>query len=79
MSAETLVKAWCWRPGEIFGLPVNRFAPGDPADFILFDPEAAWLVSPEALASKGKNTPCLGQTLHGLVTANFVAGINVLE
>ena len=79
ITAQTLVAAWCWRPGEIFGLPVNRFQPGDPADFILFDPEAAWTVTSETLASKGKNTPCLGQTLKGLVRANFVAGKNVLK
>lgn len=78
LSAAALVRAWCWRPAEIFGLPVNRFRPGDPADFILFDPDAAWKVTAEALLSKGKNTPCLGMELYGLVKGNFLAGKNVL-
>ncbi|GAB6038057.1 dihydroorotase [Fundidesulfovibrio butyratiphilus] len=79
LSAKALVRAWCHRPGELFNLPVNRFAPGDPADFLLFDPQASWKVTAQALVSKGKNTPCLGQTLTGAVRANFVAGRLVHE
>ena len=78
LSARTLVNAWCVRPAEIFGLPLNRFQEGDPADFILFDPSARWTVTPQALVSKGKNTPLLGRELSGLVRAAYVAGKNAL-
>jgi dihydroorotase len=78
LSAQALVNAWCVRPAEIFGLPLNRFQEGDPADFILFDPSARWTVTPQALASKGKNTPFLGRELSGLVRAAYVAGNNAL-
>jgi dihydroorotase len=78
LSARTLVNAWCVRPAEIFGLPLNRFQEGDPADFILFDPSARWTVTPQALASKGKNTPLLGRELSGLVRAAYVAGKSAL-
>jgi len=79
LSMSTLIGAWCVRPAEIFGLPVNRFQEGDPADFALFDPQARWTVTPQALASKGKNTPLMGRELTGQVKACFVAGKNALS
>ncbi len=78
LSVDALLRAWCQRPAEIFNLPCNRFQEGDPADFLLFDPKARWTVTPQALASKGKNTPLLGRELTGVVRACFVAGKNVL-
>jgi len=77
LTPEDVVERMAWRPAAIFGLPVNRFAPGDPADFILFDPDEAWVVSPENLRSKGKNTPLLGQSLTGRVMLTAVAGVIV--
>ncbi|WP_243310844.1 dihydroorotase [Fundidesulfovibrio agrisoli] len=77
LSVEALIRAWCQRPAEIFGLPLNRFQLGDPADFILFDPNARWKVTPQALLSKGKNTPLLGRELTGVVKALYVAGKHV--
>ncbi|MGM0424261.1 MAG: dihydroorotase, partial [Thermodesulfobacteriota bacterium] len=71
---EDLLKGFCYNPGETFSLPYNSMQQGDPADFILFDPEATWEVSQDSLYSKGKNTPCLGSRLPGLVQANFVRG-----
>ena len=71
---QDLVALWSARPGALFSLPVNRFQPGDPADFILFNPDLEWTVTPEALRSKGKNTPCIGQTLPGRVVAHGIAG-----
>lgn len=77
LSAEDIVTRFAWRPAEIFSLPVNRFAPGDPADFLLFDPEESWVVTTEALRSKGKNTPLLGQSLTGRVVMTVVEGVVV--
>ena len=79
LSMAALLRAWCARPAEIFSLPVNRFEPGDPADCVLFDPQARWTVTPQAFVSKGKNTPLAGRELSGLVKACFVAGKNVLS
>lgn len=77
LTAQDLVERLAWRPAEIFGLPVNHFAPGDPADFVLFDPDESWVVSPENLRSKGKNTPLLGQSLTGRVMLTAVDGVIV--
>ena len=47
---------------------------GEPADLILIDRSATWQVSPEALASKGKNTPLLGRELRGRVLVTIADG-----
>lgn len=79
LTAEDIALRFAWRPAEIFRLPHCRFAPGDPADFCLFDPEQSWVVTPETLRSKGKNTPLLGQSLTGRVTLTAVNGHVVYE
>jgi dihydroorotase len=79
LDTQTIMNAYCWRPAEIFNLTANRFCPGDPADFVLFDPRSHWSVNPQALYSKGKNTPCLGTTLKGRVTRHFLNGREIFD
>lgn len=79
LSTEDLSRLWAQRPSEVFSLPSSRLAPGDPASFILFDPDATWTVTPQAMRSKGKNTPCLGQDLPGRVRLNVVDGHVVFQ
>lgn len=74
LTEADLVRLWHTRPAELFGLPMNGFAPGDPADFFLFDPQERWHVSPESMYSKSCNTPFLGQTLTGRVKAHWLGG-----
>ncbi len=76
---DAFLRAWTTAPCRRFGLPLNTFAPGDPADFLLFDHDAAWTVTPETMKSKSKNTPFLGRGLRGRVLAHFLAGKSVLE
>jgi len=76
---DAFLRAWTSAPCQRFGLPLCSFAPGDPADFLLFDQDAAWTVSAETMKSKSKNTPLLGRTLRGRVVAHFLAGKSVLE
>lgn len=78
MTMQTMVHCWSSAPATAFGLPCNRFQPQDPADFLLFDPDAVWEVKPETMHSKGKNTPCLGMQLTGKVKAHFLAGKSIL-
>ncbi len=79
MTVDDLIRTWVIRPAEIFSLPYCELKKGDPADFILFDPEKKWLVTEESMLSKGKNTPCLGQELIGKVKATFLKGTLVFE
>ncbi len=74
LTQADIVRLMAHRPAEIFSLPCNRFNPGDPADFFLFDPETEWVVSPETLHSRSHNTPWLGQTLKGRVIHHWLGG-----
>ncbi|GAB7079168.1 dihydroorotase [Megalodesulfovibrio paquesii] len=78
LAEERFVMAASTGPGERFGLAVNRFRPGDPADIVLFDPKAVWTVTPQALYSKGKNAICLGETLTGRVVGHYLDGVAVI-
>lgn len=78
LSEADLVRLWCKKPAQIFNLPFNDFAPGDPADFFLFNPEARWQVNPQSCHSKSCNTPFKGSTLHGRVVAHYQQGVRVV-
>jgi len=78
LSREAFLRAWTTAPCTIFKLPVNTFAPGDPADFFLFDEDEEWTVSPSTMHSKGKNTPLLGSALKGRVKTHFIAGKKIV-
>jgi len=65
--ARVLGAAWGDRPGP--GL-----VEGAPADLVVFDRSEAWMVTPEALASRGKNTPLAGRELSGIVLLTVAAG-----
>ena len=58
---------------------LGTLSPGAPADVVLFDPSREWEVTRESIASKGKNTPLLGQTLRGRVVATVYGGAVVYE
>jgi dihydroorotase len=76
--AQTLARVTS-APARILGVDAGRIAPGAPADLVLFDPQAPFRVSAQALKSQGKNTPFLGLELAGRVRATLVAGSVVYE
>jgi len=47
---------------------------GAPANLVLVDADATWLVDPAQSASRGRNTPFAGQTLPTRVVATFLRG-----
>ncbi|MEP6638589.1 MAG: dihydroorotase [Chloroflexota bacterium] len=49
-------------------------AEGVPADLVVFDRSERWRVTPDALWSRGKNTPLLGMELAGPVMVTMAAG-----
>ncbi|MGH2829959.1 MAG: dihydroorotase [Actinomycetota bacterium] len=49
-------------------------APGAPANIVVFDPEAAWIVNSNALASRSRNTPFAGRQLKGRVVYTISRG-----
>ncbi|HEY6056604.1 MAG TPA: dihydroorotase [Candidatus Limnocylindrales bacterium] len=57
--------------------PVARrpgFVEGAPADLVVFDRSDDWLVTGDALASKGKNSPVIGLHLPGRVLFTIAGG-----
>lgn len=64
-------------PASILGLDAGHLAVGASADVCIFDLEASWQVTPEALKSWGKNTPYLGYELSGKVSHTLVGGRSV--
>ncbi len=52
-------------------------AAGADADFVVFDPEAEWTVSPEHLHFRHKISPYLGATLQGMVRETWLRGERV--
>ncbi|MGB8624017.1 MAG: amidohydrolase family protein, partial [Paracoccaceae bacterium] len=59
------------------GLPAGRLAAGAPADLVLFDPDAPFVLDRFTLRSKSRNTPFDGARMQGRVLATFVAGERV--
>jgi dihydroorotase len=79
MDMPTLWRALSLNPARRLGLPQGRLSEGAPADLILFDPDAPFLLDRFTLHSKSKNTPFDGQRMEGKVLATFVAGTLVFK
>ncbi len=75
----TLLAALSTRPAALLGLPCGRLSVGAPADLILLDPDAPYVVDKRKLKSRAKNSPFDEARLDGLVRTTFVAGRVVYE
>lgn len=74
ISLYGLVERMSTRPAELMHLPAGTLKPGAAADVVLFDPEESWIVKPEKMHSKARNTPFKGMTLKGRVKATVLDG-----
>jgi dihydroorotase len=79
VSLMTLLKAMSSTPAKLLGLPGGSLRPGGPADVIVVDLEAPWVLDPADLRSKCKNTPFDEARLQGRVVRTIVAGRTVYE
>ncbi len=61
-------------PARILGEPTGRLAIGAKADVTVFDPQAHWTVTREALVSRGGDTPFSGYELVGRAILTLVGG-----
>lgn len=69
-------------PARAFGLDregVGALAEGTAADVVVIDPDLELAVTPEALLSKSKNSPFLGQTLRGRAILTILGGRPVYD
>jgi dihydroorotase len=72
-----LFRALSTNPAKRLGLSQGRIAEGAPADLVLFDPDAPFILDRTSLLSKSKNTPFDGARMEGKVLATWVAGTQV--
>ena len=77
LTLPQLFRAMALNPARRLGLPQGRLAVGAPADLVLFDPDAPFVLDRFTLNSKSKNTPFDGQRMEGRVLATFVGGTQV--
>ncbi|MEP0960635.1 MAG: dihydroorotase [Roseobacter sp.] len=79
IDLPTLWRAMSLNPAKRLGLDSGRLAVGAPADLVLFDPDAPFVMDRSTLKSKSRNTPFDGARMQGKVLATYVAGRCIYE
>ncbi len=74
LPLTALIARMSTEPARIFHLPGGTLRRGAPADVVVFDPEARWIVDPAAFLSKSRNTPFTGWQVRGRVQRTYVGG-----
>lgn len=77
IDLPTLWRALSTNPARRFGLQGGSLALGAPADLVLFDPDAPFVLNRNALHSKSKNTPFDEARMEGRVLGTWVRGARV--
>ena len=73
LDLSTLVAALSTGPASVIG-ERRSLQVGEPADFVMFDPDTTWRVDRSALASRSANTPLIGMELPGIVPLTVADG-----
>ena len=85
VDLPTLISKLTWEPARLLAEQGRRSVSSDlemlgtlrvgaPADVVVIDPDAEWVVDPQDFASKGRNTPLAGVTLQGRVVITLCGG-----
>lgn len=74
VELSRLLRTFTTNPARLLKLDSGRLAKGAPADLALIELDTPWVVEPEHLCSKSKNTPFDGARLEGRVVLTLVAG-----
>ena len=77
LEIKDVVSLLSWNPARIAKIDANHGRPvavGESANICVFDPDLAWSVDIERLASKSTNTPYVGRTLRGRVRHTIFKG-----
>ncbi|PUB15453.1 dihydroorotase [Yoonia sediminilitoris] len=72
-----LFRALSLNPSKLLGRRSGRLQADAPADLVLFDPDAPFLLDRSKLLSKSKNTPFDGARLQGKVLGTWVNGLRI--
>ncbi|MDP2411818.1 MAG: dihydroorotase [Pseudolabrys sp.] len=79
LALMALLRAMSTRPAELLGIPGGSLRSGAPADVIVVDMDAPWIIDPNELKSKCKNTPFDEARMTGRVVRTIVGGRTVYE
>ena len=69
-----LIRAVTYAPAALLGLKTGRLKPGAPADLVLCDLGAPFVLDADTLLSKSKNSPFDGRRLQGQVLLTMAGG-----
>ena len=79
LDLPSLFRAMSLNPAKRLGLRAGRLEVGAPADLVLFDPDAPFVLNRFGLLSKSKNTPFDEARMQGKVLRTFVNGNEVYQ
>ncbi|WGH79518.1 dihydroorotase [Jannaschia ovalis] len=79
LALPALWRALSLNPARRLGLPGGTLEAGAPADLVLFDPDAPFVMDRFTLRSKSKNTPFDGARMEGRVIGTWVGGTRVFD
>ncbi|MGN0597689.1 MAG: dihydroorotase [Ruminiclostridium sp.] len=79
VSLQQIIRLMCVNPRTILGVGGGTIGVGDTADIAVVDLNEEWVVDPEKLHSKSKNTCFKGMTLKGKVKYTILDGKVVFE
>ena len=72
-----LIEAMSTTPARLLGLSAGTLSIGHPADLILIDIDAPWIVDADNLHSRSRNAAIEGRKVQGKVTETIVSGKTV--
>jgi dihydroorotase len=79
IELETLLERMSAGPARAYGLAAPRIAVGEPANVVVLDTTASWVVRQDRFRSRSANSWLLGQKLKGQVALTVAAGRVVYE
>lgn len=77
LPIERLFALLAANPARVLGLDTGTLEPGKPADLIVVDPDAPWVIRESAMKARAGNTPFDGLPVQGKVLRLFKGGTPV--
>ena len=79
LELSAVISLMSTAPAKILNIPAGTLKPGAKADIVLIDPDEKWVVDPNKLHGRSRNTPFKGMELTGRVRATYLRGKKVFE
>lgn len=74
LSMKRAIEALTSAPARCFNMPHAGLKKGAVADITVIDPERSYVLAPEHILSKSKNTPLFGMTMQGHAASVLIGG-----